>query len=185
MKKIKTEADWLACTDPQAMLEWLHSGGKADRRRLGLLLAACCSRIQPSLAAEWSRGTEYPDEDTYDPYDPIALTDAGFYLFGAVSEAIYAIGGGKAEHATLATAFRDIIGPLPFRPVAIEAPCLTPAVLAIAQAICNEGSFDRLPTLADALERAGCTDTDILSHCRSEGPHVRGCWVVDLLLGKE
>jgi hypothetical protein len=43
----------------------------------------------------------------------------------------------------------------------------------------------RLAILADALEEAGCTDTDILEHCRSSGPHVRGCWVVDLLLGKE
>jgi hypothetical protein len=43
----------------------------------------------------------------------------------------------------------------------------------------------RLAVLADALEEAGCTNADILSHCRSPGPHVRGCWVVDLILGKE
>lgn len=49
------------------------------------------------------------------------------------------------------------------------------------------GHFDagRLAILADALEEAGCTDADILSHCRSPGPHVRGCWVVDLILGKK
>ena len=45
--------------------------------------------------------------------------------------------------------------------------------------------FDCLPLLADALEDAGCTEPDILSHCRGGGEHVRGCWVVDLLLGKE
>ena len=44
--------------------------------------------------------------------------------------------------------------------------------------------FDGLPILADALEDAGCDDSDILSHCRSGPVHVRGCWVVDLLLGK-
>ena len=43
----------------------------------------------------------------------------------------------------------------------------------------------RLPILADALEEAGCTDADMLAHCRGPGPHVRGCWVVDLVLGKE
>ncbi len=43
----------------------------------------------------------------------------------------------------------------------------------------------RLALLADALEDAGCTDADILAHCRGPGPHVRGCWVVDLLLGKK
>ena len=42
----------------------------------------------------------------------------------------------------------------------------------------------RMPILADALQDAGCDNEDILSHCRSEGPHVRGCWVVDLILGK-
>ena len=41
-----------------------------------------------------------------------------------------------------------------------------------------------MPELADALEEAGCTDVEILSHCREPGEHVRGCWVVDLLLGK-
>jgi hypothetical protein len=54
----------------------------------------------------------------------------------------------------------------------------------LAQAIYDEQAFDRLPILADALEEAGCTDADILNHCRSGGEHVRGCWVVDLVLGK-
>jgi len=43
----------------------------------------------------------------------------------------------------------------------------------------------RLAVLADALEEAGCDNADILAHCRGPGPHVRGCWVVDLLSGKE
>ena len=54
----------------------------------------------------------------------------------------------------------------------------------LAQAIYDERAFDRLPILADALEEAGCTDAVILAHCRQPGEHVRGCWVVDLLLGK-
>jgi hypothetical protein len=54
----------------------------------------------------------------------------------------------------------------------------------LAQAIYDERAFDRLPILADALEDAGCHDADILGHCRQPGPHVRGCWAVDLLLGK-
>lgn len=48
-----------------------------------------------------------------------------------------------------------------------------------------ERSFTRMPILADALEDAGCTDAAILSHLRSPGPHVRGCWALDLILGKE
>jgi hypothetical protein len=82
---------------------------------------------------------------------------------------------------------RDIFGK-PFRHVTIP-----PAVVAwndgtvqkIAQAIYDERAFDRMPILADALEESGCTNTDILNHCRLPGEHVRGCWVVDLILGKE
>jgi hypothetical protein len=54
----------------------------------------------------------------------------------------------------------------------------------LAQAIYDERVFDGLPILADALEEAGCHDPDILAHCRQPGEHVRGCWVVDLVLGK-
>ncbi len=54
----------------------------------------------------------------------------------------------------------------------------------LAQAIYDDRAFDRLPILADALEEAGCTNADILNHCRQPGEHVRGCWVVDLILGK-
>jgi hypothetical protein len=54
----------------------------------------------------------------------------------------------------------------------------------LAQVIYDNRRFAELPILADALEEAGCDNADVLSHCRSEGPHVRGCWVVDLLLGK-
>jgi hypothetical protein len=43
----------------------------------------------------------------------------------------------------------------------------------------------RLAILADALEEAGCTNEDVLAHLRGPGPHVRGCWVLDLLLGRE
>jgi hypothetical protein len=55
----------------------------------------------------------------------------------------------------------------------------------LARAIYEERSFDRLPVLADALEEAGCDNANILSHCRGPGPHVRGCWAVDLLSGRE
>jgi hypothetical protein len=45
--------------------------------------------------------------------------------------------------------------------------------------------FSAMPILADALQDAGCDNEDILSNCRGDGPHDRGCWVVDLVLGKE
>lgn len=58
------------------------------------------------------------------------------------------------------------------------------AVPKLARAIYGERAFDRLPLLADALEDAGCADVDLLGHLRGAGPHVRGCWAVDLVLGK-
>jgi hypothetical protein len=75
----------------------------------------------------------------------------------------------------------------PFRPVILEGRWLAwsgGTIPALAQMIYHERAFDRLPILADALEDAGCDDADILEHLRGPGPHVRGCWVVDLLLGK-
>jgi hypothetical protein len=74
---------------------------------------------------------------------------------------------------------------LPFRPVALNPAWLTSTVKKPAQSIYDDRAFDRLPILADALEDAGCDNQDVLSHCRSTGEHVRGCWVVDLVLGKE
>ena len=55
----------------------------------------------------------------------------------------------------------------------------------MARTIYEQRSFADLPILADALEDAGCHNEDILGHCRQPGEHVRGCWVVDLVLGKE
>ncbi len=59
----------------------------------------------------------------------------------------------------------------------------TSTVLAIAKQVDEVGDFSALPILADALQDAGCTDPRILDHCRGPGPHVRGCWAVDLVLG--
>jgi hypothetical protein len=61
----------------------------------------------------------------------------------------------------------------------------TSNVTALAQSIYDEKAFERLPILGDALEDSGCDNAGLLAHCRSGGEHVRGCWVVDLVLGKE
>jgi hypothetical protein len=92
----------------------------------------------------------------------------------------------QAERQAQLALLRDIAGN-PFR-----RPALSPLALAwgdrqipkLAEAIYAERAFDRLPILADALEDAGCTEQAILTHLRGEGPHVRGCWVVDMVLGK-
>jgi hypothetical protein len=57
--------------------------------------------------------------------------------------------------------------------------------LRIAERVYAERDFTSLPLLADALEEAGCSDARLLEHCRAPGPHVRGCWALDLLLSKD
>jgi hypothetical protein len=79
----------------------------------------------------------------------------------------------------------------PFRPVSLNAAWITPTVTSLATVAYEEralpsGELDpvRLAVLADALEEAGCDSAEILNHLRGPGPHVRGCWAVDALLGK-
>jgi len=89
------------------------------------------------------------------------------------------------ERGIQAELLRDIIGPIPFRQPFIDANLLRwhdGTIDKLAQGIYDERAFDRLPILGDALEDAGCQDHEMLVHCRSKGPHVLGCWVVDLIL---
>jgi hypothetical protein len=84
------------------------------------------------------------------------------------------------------TLLRDILGN-PFRPAKVDRRWLTwneETATRIATAVYAERAFDRLPILADALEDAGCDNADLLDHLRGPGPHVRGCWALDLILGK-
>jgi hypothetical protein len=92
-----------------------------------------------------------------------------------------------AEKDIQAELIRCIFGN-PFRPATVDPSWLTwnaGMVVQLAEIIYTEQRFGDLPVLADALEEAGCANDDILNHCHTPGEHVRGCWVVDLLLGKQ
>ena len=79
---------------------------------------------------------------------------------------------------------RDIFGN-PFRPVVADPAWRTDTAVSLARQMYESREFGAMPILADALQDAGCENTDILNHCRDTAQgHVRGCWVVDLVLGK-
>jgi hypothetical protein len=113
---------------------------------------------------------------------PFALADDPHLACSRLSEFAAELGFGDAPCGW----FRDLLGP------AEEVSGIAPSVLAwgggtalgIARSIYEERRFDDLPVLADALEDAGCSDEAVLAHCRDSAGHARGCWVVDLILGK-
>jgi hypothetical protein len=86
---------------------------------------------------------------------------------------------------TLANLVREFVGN-PFRPVVFAPEWGTRTVVTLATQVYESRDFGAMPILADALQDAGCDSDDLLNHCRDEKqPHVRGCWVVDLVLGKQ
>lgn len=94
-------------------------------------------------------------------------------------------GSGDCNPGRAGDLLRDIFGPLPFIRVTFSPSWHTDTALTLARQMYESREFSAMPILADALQDAGCENADILAHCRGPGPHVRGCWVVDLVLGKE
>ncbi|AMV26429.1 hypothetical protein VT84_18670 [Gemmata sp. SH-PL17] len=122
--------------------------------------------------------------------------DRGYFGLGESASCAFgwAVGNGlndtqyleatQQERRQQATLIRDIFGN-PFRPVTFSSEWRTDTGLSLARQMYDSRNFSAMPILADALQDAGCDNDNILDHCRSEGPHVRGCWVIDLVLGKE
>ncbi|QDU22206.1 hypothetical protein [Urbifossiella limnaea] len=125
------------------------------------------------LEAVWSVREDYVRFLTYP-------APAARYILGFVGNA-YPL---REEREATRDLVRDIFGN-PFRPVPFDPSWRTEAVVGLARGMYESRDFGPIPVLADALEDAGCADADVLGHCRGPGPHVRGCWVVDLVLGKE
>ena len=90
---------------------------------------------------------------------------------------------GAAEQSRQHALLRDIFGN-PFRTVTFAPEWRTDTAVSLARTMYDQREFSAMPILADALQDAGCDNHEILTHCREDGMHVRGCWVVDLVLGK-
>lgn len=197
------EDEWRVCTDPSPMLTVLSWVGMVGDRKLRLFAVAACRRVwfwlenkendlileeQEQFAdGEWPQRVMRQDNwrSTGDwPGRELTVNTPGWSFALSVVQATKREVGEK-EMAVQASLLRCIFGPLPFRSVGFNSCWLTPTVQAIADATYADKGFDRLPILADALEEAGCTDMDILNHLRQPDVHARGCWPLDLILGRE
>ena len=195
----KTEAD------PALMLAFLRD--KASDRKLRLFACACCRLVWRLLPAQPGRARVEAMElgvDGRTAIQPAAAADAPIPRPGA-SPCLYAdvasifVGCSDAFAAALVTsamaertdpcgggraAQAAVLADLFDRPRAAAPRWRTPEVVTLAQAIYDRRRFQDMPRLAVLLEAAGCSDRDLLLHCLKGGAHVRGCWALDLLLGK-
>ena len=177
------------CRDAIALSE-AYADGKVEkqtlRETLNLLNELFSQAAVDSNSEDETEGREagfraYCLAAAYDVASlPIIVRKVTAKVTGIAEEA----GESRPTKGDLCRLLKDVVGPLPFRAAEVEPRWRTATVRRLAAAIYEERAFDRLPVLADALEDASCTDTEILGHCRSGGEHVRGCWVVDLILGK-
>jgi len=207
-----TEAEWLACEDPTPMLEFFRR--RPNNPKFRLFSLACCRAIWCLLTDELLRnGVEMAEKYTEGKGSTQELdslcrqieqleisrratpwhgwqvmqavigvlkSDHLLYRAGIVSNTLTRE---SVESVNQAGILRDVFGN-PFRPVTFSPDWRTDTALTLARQMYDAREFSAMPILADALMDAGCNNDDILNHCRSGGPHVRGCWVCDLVLGK-
>jgi len=191
-----TESEWLKCNDPREMLDFLRS--RMSERKLRLFVCAW-ERMHSKPLDEWGqKGVEVSERradglsgveeigalmraSIHDHRCNILLDQPWNHALGIVWE------GTADEQKATCSLFRDIFGN-PLRSLTIDPRWLEwngASVVTLAQRIYEARSFGRMPELAGILEAADCTDEAILGHCRGAVPHVRGCWVLDLILGKK
>ena len=187
-------------------------GDRRLRRKLrlfaGQLAALSFMRRDEYDHADWTSGWHYiqdcVDQWSEDRLRFRELSGEAVYFFGTFERRIYCWfevwlspwtlaarvvrsyphGADSRSGAMACSLLRDIFGN-PFRSGAFSVAWRAETAVSLARQIYDSYNFSGLPILADALQSAGCDNSDILDHCRGPGPHIRGCQVVDLLLAKE
>jgi hypothetical protein len=192
-----TEAEWLACGDPTALIKGVP---QVSQRKGELFVVACCRQHESVLRNPLNRKPLLAIEDHADGLltDEELRARRGRGKFGwrvasacsvvvpapmFVSLASFLCDDPGLEQRIQLRVLRDIFGN-PFRLVTFDPAWCTDTAVALADQMYGSRDFGAMHILADALQDAGCDSDDVLGHCRGPGPHVRGCWVVDLVLGK-
>jgi hypothetical protein len=176
------QQEWLKCTDPQAMLDFMAE--QTSRRKIELYTTGSY-RIVWHLLDERVRKAIEVRERYFDGSATEAEHNAAIEAAEAVPPHIQYAAWDAIPSPRQVQLARDLFGN-PFQHIRVDPSWLNDRnVQRLAQSTYDEQRFDILPILAEALERAGCTNIDLLSHCRRPGEHWRGCWVIDLLLAKE
>ena len=172
------------------------TGDELSQAHHGAILA--CEALGPLVLGAEGRIAPITDgDDESDEYWAAeAAVATGYKIHYTASHAAYAAGSALSWHRQRrmdeedkyqAALLRDLFGNSFRSARSLGSSVLTwngGTIPKLAAAIYEERAFDRLPVLADALEDAGCADAEVLGHCRGGGDHARGCWVVDLVLGK-
>jgi hypothetical protein len=204
--RVVTEADWLAATKPWILRHYMHH--RASDRKHRLFVCACCRRLWQRLGRRSREALEVSERFAEGQASEAELDAAHrsasaaprlstpahrAVVYACQRPAVYDAASSAGELSVQLLLARDVFGN-PFRRVEIAPEWLTwngGTVRTLAQGVYEErslpeGTLDsaRLAILADALEEAGCLDPEILSHLRHPGPHVRGCWALDLLLAR-
>ena len=142
---------------------------------------AAMKALGPGWVKEWWETRLWQAVEHAAKYRPQDATDKfSLHIYGTLGE------NSDDGPGALCCLIRDIFGN-PFRSIAIDPAWLTwhgGLLVSMARQMYDSRDFSDMPVWADALEEAGCIDADILAHCRQSSEHVRGCWVIDALLGK-
>ncbi len=195
------EVEWLTCKDPRKMAKVAVECSRASDRTCRLFVAAFWGWQVPRLPRRQREDLQRRVEAVEQwvetgklPAGFVASVSEHLIFFNenaraAVTKTIQAPNASwktdwEEALAVQPSFLREVFGN-PFRSDMCDESWLTSDVVALARGIYEEKAFDRMPILADALQDPGCANEDVLNHCRDASlAHVRGCWVLDLLLEK-
>ena len=193
-----TGMEWAVCEDPRPMVMALRQRGGVDDRKWRLFNAAFWhwrashvteSReelVENALAMElWADTNRLPSGLRRSAAETIVFfaADMGQAAYNTACFPFHSTHQRSLMAEVQANLLRELFGN-PFRIPGLDPRWRTSDVLGLARAIYEDKAFERMPILADALMDAGCDEPALLLHCREPAPHVRGCWALDLILGK-